>query len=140
MTRLRKFAWNTRHVLVCAAVIGSAAVTLVAAPVASAETDYSCEACPGTSGPNEWIDYVGGTNYDFKRDEVVIWKYNADGSYGKVWDGFAEIGHIEHCLGYEHRVKGHGTTYAVANPETEIAEPEHMSGKEWLWNNGEGPC
>lgn len=130
-----KLIRNARYVLLCTAVVGSAAAALAAAPAASAETDYSCESCYETNGPNEWIDYVGATNYTYDEVNGWIWKYNSDGSYSMVWHGVSSKGgdHIEDCLGYEHRVKGHG--------ESSVLIPQaHLSGKEWLWGTFEGPC
>lgn len=136
---LRRLARHTRHLLLCAVAIGSVATAtaLAVAPAASAETDYSCEKCVTTSGPNEWMDYVGGTIYSGAPEGFLeIWKYNGGTNYSEVW--WAEIPsyelHVEHCLGYEHRVNGHGTTHVYEG------ESAHISGKEWLWNNKEGPC
>lgn len=143
MEASRRFARNARHLLLCTIVIGAAATatTLAAAPAANAETNYSCEKCWKSNGPDEWMDYVGGTLYSGSGVAWVdIWKNNGGGSYGEVWSGeinvVREVWHIEHCLGYEHRIYGHGNIHVPEYPEF----LSHISGKEWLWYNKEGPC
>jgi hypothetical protein len=142
---LRRLARNARYLLLCAAVIGSAATatTLAVAPAASAETNYSCEKCFTTSGRDETIDYAGGTIYRPPHGSPVfavnIWKNNGGGNYSQVWSAsvWEPEYHIEHCLGYEHRIYGHGETNVLYEYEEDRS---HLSGKEWLWKNKEGPC
>jgi hypothetical protein len=110
--------------LLLTAVFSSGATALVVAPTALAEANYSCTECTTESGPNQSIDFIGGTDYTYTEVGITMWKYNGGSSYTEEF-GETSITtyYLSHCTG-EDVFSGHGQVNEGSDYKA------HLSGHE----------
>ncbi|HEV7944074.1 MAG TPA: hypothetical protein VGP17_14895 [Solirubrobacteraceae bacterium] len=89
------------------AVPGAAAWLATAAPVAHAETGYSCKSCAKESGPNQNpIDINRGVNESGKGVCSELWRYEGGSSYTLVAQNCTESGSV--IWAESGSINGHG--------------------------------